>query len=82
MPARLLDHLVGAGKDCRRKGQSESLRRLEVDDQLKLRGLEHRQIGRLGAMQDSPDIVSGLPETLCQICAIAHEAACPDVLAK
>src|SRR5262245_28814237 len=44
----LFDHLVRTGKECRRNGEAEHLRRLEVDSQLDLRGLEakvvHRQL--------------------------------------
>src|SRR5262245_45680802 len=38
------DHLVGAGEQAIRHGESERLRGLEVDHQLVLRGKLHRQI--------------------------------------
>jgi hypothetical protein len=45
----LLNDLVGADKDRWRHGEAEFFRGLEVDDQLQLRRLLDRQIGRLGS---------------------------------
>jgi hypothetical protein len=43
------DHLIGTGEECRRQRQSDRLRGLEVGDELKRRGLLHRQVGGLRA---------------------------------
>ena len=45
----LFDHLVGEREQRRRDLESECPGGLEVDDELELGGLLHRQIGRLGA---------------------------------
>ena len=45
---RLFDDLVGAGEDRWRDRQAERLRGFQVDDQLELNRLLHRQVGRLG----------------------------------
>src|SRR5438034_4817685 len=46
--AHSLDHLVGTAEQRERKRDAKRLSSLEVDDQLDLRGLLHRQIARLG----------------------------------
>src|ERR1019366_85612 len=48
--ASLLDHLVGAGKQCSGDGEAKRLGGLKIDDQLKLRRKLHRQIRRLRAL--------------------------------
>jgi hypothetical protein len=47
-----LDHLVGAQQERLRNGEPERLGGLEIDGQIELRGLLHRQVSRLGALQD------------------------------
>src|ERR1700732_2720391 len=46
------DDLVGAGEDRLRHGEAERLGGLEIDHQLEGGRLLHRQIGRLGAVED------------------------------
>jgi len=40
--AHSLDHLVGAGEQRRRHFEAERLRSRKINDQLELRGLQHR----------------------------------------
>jgi hypothetical protein len=47
------DHLVGAQKERCGHIDAERLRGLEIDDQLDLGGLLHRQVGRLLALDDA-----------------------------
>src|SRR5258706_6145222 len=55
----LFDHLVGASEQGERHGDAERLRRLQVDNQLDLGRLLHRQIGRLFAFQDAARVDAG-----------------------
>src|SRR5712692_896290 len=48
----LLDDLIGASEDRLRHGQAERVGGLQVDDQLKLGQLLHRQVGGFGALED------------------------------
>src|SRR5215475_4386961 len=50
--APLFDHLIGPCEERRWNRQAECLGGLQVDDQLELGGLLHRQIGRFGALED------------------------------
>ena len=56
-----MDHLICQDKESRRKRQAERLGGLEVDNQFKLGGLLHRQVGRFGPPQDLVDIDGEVP---------------------
>src|ERR1700750_2151466 len=45
--AHSFDHLVGAGEQRDRKGETERLRSFEIDDHLDLAGLLDRKVARL-----------------------------------
>ena len=49
---RLLDHLIRPRQHVRRNRQADLFRGLQIDDELELRRLLHRQIGGLGAFQN------------------------------
>ena len=55
--------------------EAERLGGLEVDDQLDLCGLDHRQVCRLLALENAAHIDAGLAKRIRQICSIAHQAA-------
>jgi hypothetical protein len=55
----LFDHLVGAPEQGGRHGDAERLRRLQVDNQLDLGRLLHRQVGKLFAFQDAARVDAG-----------------------
>src|SRR5262245_23150956 len=56
MATGLLDHLVGALKERRRDGEAKCLSRLEVDNQLELRGLFDGQVAGLGTIENLVDV--------------------------
>src|SRR5262249_43610218 len=54
---RLSDHLVRSHQHLRWNRQADLLRGLEIDYEFEFRRLLHREIGRLGTLQDSVDII-------------------------
>src|SRR6186713_614515 len=50
------NHLVGPREQLGRDLEAERPGSLEIDDELELDGLHHRQIGRRGALQDTANV--------------------------
>src|SRR6516225_5237820 len=73
--SRSFDDLVGEVEDRRRDRHAERLRGLKVDHQLEFCRLLDRQIGRLGAVEDSPCVSAGLAQAIGDPYAIADQAA-------
>ena len=69
------DHLVGAGQERLRHGQAKRLRGLEVDHQLELGRLLHRQVGRLLALEDAVDVAGRAAGRIGRIGPVGHQAA-------
>src|SRR6516165_32663 len=76
------DHLVGAAEQRERNGEPERPGGLEIDDQLDLRCLLHRQVGRLLALKDAAGIDADQSERVRKIGSVAHQASCRSELAK
>src|SRR5262245_45439722 len=72
---QLFDHLIGAGKQCRRQLEALRLGGLEVDHQLVLVGRLHRQVGRLLVLEDAIDIAGSAAELVDHVGRVGDEAA-------
>src|SRR5215831_1894768 len=77
-----LDHLVGAGEQRRGHIKAECLRGLEIDHQLDLGGLLHRQVRRLLALENAARIDTGLAVCIRETAPIAYQTAASDKLTK
>jgi hypothetical protein len=71
---RLLDHLVGCGKQRLRNGQAKRLCGLEIDNQLILGRCLHRHVGWLLALEDAIDIPRGSPDRIVRIGPVRDQA--------
>jgi hypothetical protein len=61
-PDKLLNHLVGDREHVLRHLDAERPRRLQVDGEIELGCLQHRQVGGLGALEDFAGIDADLTE--------------------
>src|SRR3954470_6954202 len=68
-----LDHLIGAREQLWRHVDAEGSRGRQVDDELEFARLDHRQVGRLLAFEDTTGIDTGLPVGLRQVRTIGHQ---------
>src|SRR5665213_61035 len=73
--SRLFDDLVGARRQQLRHGEAESVGGFLVDDQLELGRAVDRQIARLVAFQNPPDIGGVAAIGVGKIGSIAHQSA-------
>ena len=67
--------ITSCREQCRGHGEAKRFRGLEVDDKLNFCGLNHRQVGRLFALEDATSIDADLTECIVNIGPIAHEAS-------
>src|SRR5206468_10096504 len=73
-PYPSLNHLVRPRQHAGGNRQADSLRGLEIDDELKLRRLFYRKVGRLSAFQNLVHIRSGVAVQVVLAHAVGHEA--------
>src|SRR6185436_5297441 len=73
--AHSFDDFVSAGEQRRWHLETERLGDAQVDDQLDLRALMHRQIARFFALENAAGIDAGLTIAVSVVAGVAHEAA-------
>src|SRR6516165_12488792 len=78
----LFDHLVGATEKRQRNRNAERLGSVGVNDQLELRRLQDREVGRLVAAEYTPSVATNQAISVAKISSVTHQAACHRVLAE
>src|ERR1700730_300275 len=73
--AALLDNLVGAGEQRRRHREAERPGGLQIDDELELDRLLHRQVGWFLALEDAADVNASLANCISNARSVAHQPA-------
>src|SRR5262245_64733633 len=72
---RLLNHFIRPSQHIRRDREVDLLGSFQIDHQLKLRGLLHWQIGRLGSLQNPVHEICDAPVAVRDVRPIGHEPA-------
>jgi len=71
----LLDHLVDAGEQARRNGETQRLRSFQVHHKLELRRLLDRKVSRLRTLQNLVNVNSRAFEVLAIVQTVGHQTA-------
>src|SRR5215207_4079981 len=79
--ARLFDHLVGQGEQLVGNLQAKRLRYAEIDDQLELGRLQHREVGRFLTFEDTAGVHADLAIGVGQLRAVGDESSGCSILA-
>ena len=69
------DHLIGASEQLGWHGEPECFRGLEIDHQFDLAALLDREVSRLSALENFPDVDRCLTMSLGDVATVTHQAA-------
>src|SRR5947207_9808826 len=75
LPGLSLDHLIDTRQEVPRDGEIQLPGRFYVDDQLDLRALQDRQVGRPRALEDARRVDTGLAIDIADVRPVAREPA-------
>src|SRR5262249_29143039 len=73
-PSRSFDHLVGAAEQQRRHVEADCLCGTDVDHQLEPDRLYDREVGGLGAHENSAGVVADLPVCIAEVCTVGKKS--------
>src|SRR5215510_10473938 len=71
----LFDDLISDGEHTRRNSEADRLCGREVYYELEFGGLQHRQVGGLGALEYVTAVDADLTKNICEVDSVAHQTA-------
>src|SRR5262245_31076134 len=75
MCAASFDYLIGTREERRRNFETDSFRSLKIDNEVELRRLLHRQVSRLGSLENSIYILGRAAKLIVPIDTVGYQAA-------
>src|SRR5215471_13724181 len=67
------DHFICPRQHIRRNRQGDLLSGFEIDNELELLRLLHREVGGLGTLQNLVHVAGGAPVQVCKVHSVGHK---------